>query len=251
MPITDHTRKVLWGLAGNECARCQVALVHAPGAAGDPHAIVGRECHIVARALNGPRGRTGDRSGLDAYDNLILLCANCHAVVDAQPELFPPYALRTMKAEHERRIDARKKRVIPEFKVTGRDRPVCLELIESGDALLAMCAHACSWAYEKPERLSSAQRELVGNFLQSCSDWGEIYEDIGPKGHLDAGGSLQDELDDLRREGLVVYAARRRLTLVAADSESPWPEVVIKVVHEDEAPRETAAGAAARTGSAA
>jgi hypothetical protein len=65
--ITAHTRKVLWSLSGNACARCDEPLVHAPEAADDVHAIVGRECHIVAGAPTGPRGRTGLRQDLDDY----------------------------------------------------------------------------------------------------------------------------------------------------------------------------------------
>lgn len=55
--ITNHTRKILWSLSGNACARCGTSLVRAPDAVGDVHAIVGRECHIVAQAPGGPRGR--------------------------------------------------------------------------------------------------------------------------------------------------------------------------------------------------
>jgi hypothetical protein len=102
--ISDPTRKVLWSLAGNACALCDVSLVYAPEAVGDTHAIVGRECHIVARAQRGPRGDAGPREQIDAYDNLILLCANCHAVVDGQTERFPPHELRRLKREHEQHV---------------------------------------------------------------------------------------------------------------------------------------------------
>jgi hypothetical protein len=235
MSITAHTRKVLWGLAGNACARCGIALVRTPEAVGDPHAIVGQECHITAQAPSGPRGQLGERDDLDGYANLILLCANCHAVVDAQAEQFPPETLRQIKQDHEQSIAARGAPSMPELTIRGRDKPVRLELIESGDRLLDICAHAFSWTYEKPECLSSSQRELVGDLLQSCRDWGEIYDEIGPKGHFDAGGMVHDQLTGLRDEGLVVYAARRPLTLNVADSSSPWPEAVVKIVYEREA----------------
>ncbi|MGP0100070.1 MAG: HNH endonuclease signature motif containing protein [Solirubrobacteraceae bacterium] len=231
MSITDHTRKVLWTLAGNECARCGVALVHAPEAAGDPHAIVGRECHIVARAPSGPRGYAADRDNLDGHENLILLCANCHAMIDSQPELFPHEALRQMKAEHERRIAARGNRVVPEFTIKGRDKPVHLELVESGNALLEMCARSFAWAYEKPESLSPSQRQVVGDFMQSFSDWSEAYDEIGPKGQFEAGDALQDGLAELREEGLLVYATRRQLTLEVANASCAWPEAILKIVH--------------------
>jgi hypothetical protein len=105
--ITDHTRKVLWSLSGNASARCDEPFVRAPEAAHDSHAIVGRERHVIARSAGGPRGGSGPRVALDAYENLILLCANCHAIVDAQPERFTPNEARRIEAEHESKILAR------------------------------------------------------------------------------------------------------------------------------------------------
>jgi hypothetical protein len=226
---------VLWSLSGNECARCGAALVHAPEAAGDPHAIVGRESHIIARAPGGPRGRAAERNDLDRHENLILLCANCHAVVDAQPEHFPPETLGQMKAVHEHKIAARRDLVIPEFAIKGREKPVRLERIESGDSLLEMCARSFAWVYEKPSSLSSSQRQVVGDFMQSFSDWSEAYDEIGPKGQLEAGDALQGALAELRDEGMLVYAGTRNLTLEVEGSSCPWPEAVLKIVHKDDA----------------
>lgn len=123
----------------------------------------------------------------------------------------------------------------PEIRLRGRNRPLRLGLVRSGDALIDILGPSFSYAYERPDGLSAAQRELLGSFLQSCQDWGDIYSDIGPKGHLDAGQDLQDDLDSLREEGLVVYATLRDLTLTDGDQESPWPEAVVKVVHERDA----------------
>lgn len=235
MSITDHTRKVLWSLSGNGCARCGAALVHPPEAAGDPHAIVGRECHIIAQAPSGPRGDAGERNELDGQQNLILLCANCHAVVDGHPERFPPETLRGIKAAHESKIAARRSRGMPEVAIRGRGKSVRLSLVESGDSLLEMSGRSFAWAWERPHRLSASQRQVIGDLMQSFSDWSEAYEEIGPRGQLEAGDAVDGRLAELREEGLVVYAGVRLLRLEVADSSSPWPEAVIKIVHEAEA----------------
>lgn len=237
MAITDHTRKVLWALSGNACARCDTALVRLPEAKGYVHAIVGRECHIVARSLAGPRGEAEPRGGIDDYKNLILLCANCHAVVDGQPERWTPDELRKMKREHEQKVAHRSSlSTLPKLHLRGRERPLSLTRITSGDALVRMMDSTFSHMSDAPDGLTSAQRELVGDFLQSAQDWGEILGDIGPKGSMDAGQDLQDQIDALRDEGLLVYGTTRRLTLASsAGDESPWPESVVKVVHEHEA----------------
>jgi hypothetical protein len=127
----------------------------------------------------------------------------------------------------------------------GRDEPLRLELVTSGDVLVGVMAAGLSYVHRIPAHLSARQRELVGDFLQSAQDWAEIHGDIGPKGHMEAGQHLQDRIDALRQEGLVVYAATRPLTLVSsAADETPWPESVVHLVHEDEArksPEEAAA----------
>ena len=71
--------------------------------------------------------------------------------------------------------------------------------------------------------------------MQSFSDWSEAYDEIGPKGQLEAGDALQDLLVELRDAGLLVYAATRQLTLKVADESCAWPEAFIKIVHEADA----------------
>jgi hypothetical protein len=65
--------------------------------------VIGEECHIEARSPEGPRGTSPGTSSRDrdAYDNLILLCRNCHRLVDENPGAFPVEALRRCKNEHE------------------------------------------------------------------------------------------------------------------------------------------------------
>jgi len=53
---------------------------------------------------------------------------------------------------------------------------------------------------------------------------------------LEAGQQLQDQLDALREQALAVYAATRHLTLTGGvGHDAPWPEGVVKIVHEREA----------------
>ena len=73
-----------------------------PGQGKDEAATaIGQAAHIVAHCEGGPRGGSSDlRPGeLDRYPNLILLCANHHAEVDAQPETYTVDALRSWKDE--------------------------------------------------------------------------------------------------------------------------------------------------------
>ena len=61
--------------------------------------------HIVAASREGPRGAEALTANERAtHTNLILLCPDHHAVVDAQPRTYSVPVLRQMKADHEARM---------------------------------------------------------------------------------------------------------------------------------------------------
>jgi len=91
--------KRLFAHSGNRCAfpKCQSALVQ-----GDT--LIGEICHIKAASPNGPRyepQQTADQR--HGYDNLLVLCANHHKIIDDDPEAYTVERLTKMKAEHESR----------------------------------------------------------------------------------------------------------------------------------------------------
>ena len=91
--------KRLFARSGNRCAypKCAAEIVH-------DDVIIGQICHIKAASPNGPRydppQSAADRHG---YDNLLLLCANHHAVIDSDSEAYTVERLIKMKADHEGR----------------------------------------------------------------------------------------------------------------------------------------------------
>jgi hypothetical protein len=102
---SDADIKLLWGQSAARCnyPDCRQECV-APGTGHDrATARIGRNAHIVASSDNGPRGdpdfATTDR---DKYENLILLCANHHDLVDGQPNTYTVDMLRQWKSDHER-----------------------------------------------------------------------------------------------------------------------------------------------------
>lgn len=61
--------------------------------------------HIVAFKPDGPRGQEGERPvDINNVTNLMLLCLDCHHLVDTQPGDYPRAKLETFKREHEERI---------------------------------------------------------------------------------------------------------------------------------------------------
>lgn len=91
-----RTIKKLFAHSGNRCAfpECKIALIQ-----GDT--VVGRICHIKAAMPGGPRYDSQQLPAeRHAYENLILLCANHHVVVDDDPVNFTVERLLHMKMEH-------------------------------------------------------------------------------------------------------------------------------------------------------
>ena len=61
--------------------------------------------HIIAFRPAGPRGDVEPRpAGINAFENLMLLCPSCHKLVDDAPAEFPAEKLRGWKQCHEERV---------------------------------------------------------------------------------------------------------------------------------------------------
>src|SRR5580692_657611 len=94
------TLKRLYALSGNLCAfpGCSAKIVQGK-------VLVGAVCHIRAASPGGPRydprQSPAERHGIE---NLILLCANDHRIVDGDVETYSVASLEKMKADHERMI---------------------------------------------------------------------------------------------------------------------------------------------------
>lgn len=95
--------KLLWGRSGNRCSICKLELT--PD--GEPNTI-GEMAHIVARSVDGPRGKSDlSVEGRDRCENLILLCPNHHAEIDNNPDKWAVELLKQVKAEHEEWVSER------------------------------------------------------------------------------------------------------------------------------------------------
>ena len=94
---SDRTLKRLFAVSANRCAfpRCASAIV-------DEGTVVGRVCHIKAANLGGPRfDEDQTDEARHGFDNLILLCANHHAVIDDDEDAYTVDRLHAMKRAHE------------------------------------------------------------------------------------------------------------------------------------------------------
>jgi hypothetical protein len=93
------TIKRLFAVSGNCCAfpKCSLQLVDPPTGK-----VTGRICHIKARQPGGPRyDASQSEEQRHGFDNLLLLCAIHHDVIDDDSESYTVDRLNKVKAQHE------------------------------------------------------------------------------------------------------------------------------------------------------
>jgi hypothetical protein len=228
---SDRTRKLLWGRAAGRCSACRCELFME----GTPHsatAVIGEECHIVARSAGGPRFRPMSDSDLDGYDNLILSCCNHHKLIDEQWETYTEPLLRRLKVSHERWA-VRTLRAAAECEAgASESRPVKVSLLRSGQDVVdvAVGAHADDFNHDVLE--DDDEVALVGGFLQSVQDWCEMWMEMEPSDHVRARFGLDREIKQLRGHGFVVYGAQTtvRLSLGGRGVIDDWRVATLRVL---------------------
>ncbi len=97
MGITNPEIKKLYGLAAGRCSICKINVF-------DNKVHIGEMAHIIAKNLNGARGKEDLSINRNSYDNLILLCANHHTEVDQNPSYYTVEVLHRIKSEHENEV---------------------------------------------------------------------------------------------------------------------------------------------------
>lgn len=109
MPVKDKTRTIIWARASGRCEYrgCNESLI-GDFVSGNEDATFGFIAHIVADKATGPRGDPVRSPRLvNDPDNLMLLCAKHHKLIDVDArDAHPESLLQEMKAEHEGRIRA-------------------------------------------------------------------------------------------------------------------------------------------------
>lgn len=99
----DRDLKLLWGRAAGRCAmpECRVELF-AEATDYDPIVVIGEIAHVAAAGEAGPRVVPAmSVKERNSYDNLILLCRNCHGRIDGQPGFNTIAKLKDIKQAHE------------------------------------------------------------------------------------------------------------------------------------------------------
>lgn len=100
---------------------------------------------------------------------------------------------------------------------------------------MSIASHKHAIHHSRPEPQSSEEAELMGTFLQSVTDYNDIWNDIGPNGRIQAELSISEDIAQLREAGLIVYAAARNHVLEGgAEAPAPWPVAYVTIYRSDD-----------------
>ena len=108
MAISENTKKMLLASSGGYCQNpsCNNPDLFLLLSEGNISNIY-EGAHIVAEKKNGPRGKSSlSTLERDEFENIILLCANCHTTIDKNPKIFTEEILKKWKSEHSLKIKA-------------------------------------------------------------------------------------------------------------------------------------------------
>ncbi len=99
-----HTQRRLFAASAGYCQNPGCACELFVDAAGESFHIA-EMAHVIAAKDDGPRSNPKlGREERGAYENLVVLCANCHTMVDKAPDAFPDSMMFGWKREHANKL---------------------------------------------------------------------------------------------------------------------------------------------------
>ncbi len=120
----SHTQRRLFAASAGYCQNPGCANGLFVDAAGQSIHIA-EMAHVFAASDGGPRAKPDlSQEERGTFENLVLLCANCHTMVDKAPDAFPDTMMLGWKREHANKL-------LGLFgAVRFDDRPAALQVIE-------------------------------------------------------------------------------------------------------------------------
>jgi len=105
MSISPKTRRLLLAKSGSVCANpnCHfdLFLLFESGSITNIEELA----HIIGESKSGPRGNE-DLTERDEYANLVVLCPNCHTIIDKNPEIYTVETIQSWKKQHEEKLNS-------------------------------------------------------------------------------------------------------------------------------------------------
>jgi hypothetical protein len=107
MAITDRVKRLLWAKSGGFCQNPKCKVDFFRFFEDDSVTSIEELAHIIGQKKSGPRGENSlSLTERDEYDNIILLCPNCHTTIDKASENFSVELLKQWKSEHVKQLES-------------------------------------------------------------------------------------------------------------------------------------------------
>lgn len=179
IPVRDQ--RILCTRSGNRCAMSECHKVLVVGKTGDDReSLVAQMAHIKGERSTAPRyDASMTDSERNSYGNLILVCNNCHKVIDDQPITYSVERLHEIKSQHEKWVvESTGKEII---NVTFAELSVVTKYLISGqfvssDSLTIIPPrekikkNELSASIEQLITMGMTQVRQVNNFISKCPD---------------------------------------------------------------------------------
>ncbi len=202
---------MLWAKSGNRCFLCKVELVQQPDQL-TKNVIIGEECHIVSQKKDGPRGSYSYTGDFDSYDNLVLLCANHHKIVDDQTEVYTVEFLLLGKGLHENWVKTTLERDVSAFN-NDEYNIKSLAKIKNGKALVDIITGNHAHQFDHDELKTKEEAEKIGGLFDLLRDWGDVMSDVSMSERTQLSVDLNDELDTLKQLEFVLFGLQRKMRI--------------------------------------
>lgn len=131
---------------------------------------------------------------------------------------------------------------MPRLGITPMPEQVELELMMAGRQIAALLPGTFEFVLDMDAVIEDAARRQAAHFLQGVKDFGDIYADLDIPARVEQEGYLQDELIELLKAGLVVYAGRYERTLISEGHHDHWPGLVVRILPQADAESQPAEG---------
>jgi hypothetical protein len=105
MAISDRTKRLLWSRSGGYCQNPECHRDFFVFFQDGNISSLEELAHVIGQSNQGPRGKSDlSVTERDEYNNIILLCPNCHSLIDKNPLQFSVKTLQNWKQRHEEAI---------------------------------------------------------------------------------------------------------------------------------------------------
>lgn len=203
MSIKVKTRKILWSKSGNRCAVCKHELVKKI-ANLNSNFILGEECHIISSKKDGPRGKVIFLEDYDSPDNLILLCANDHKLIDEFPETYTYDILKNLKANHEVWIQKAIEKDIEEFNKSINNIEY-LDKVTTRSQLSNIVSNGHFHFFELSSITSAKLALELSSFFDDLNDYSDIESDIEILNKTKYLIEFETQIKDFENKGIWIF----------------------------------------------